>query len=103
MGCALVSLFLLPDFPVNSKRFPERLRQVAIQRLVAEQVATKTEGSGMNHFFGAKRKSLSNWRTWILAVGYTVRISSRNSQEDMAYMFNRQLAAPAQCHTFIPP
>ncbi|GMG41531.1 unnamed protein product [Aspergillus oryzae var. brunneus] len=43
VGFAIISLFILPDFPATSRHFSEREKQVAVARLATENVTATTE------------------------------------------------------------
>lgn len=72
MACAVISALFLPDFPVTTKRFSDRERQLAVDRLAADNVMARTEDNSGISFLEALQKSLGNWRTWFLTVGYMV-------------------------------
>ncbi len=48
-----------------------------------EQVAIENEGGGMKHFLAAVKNALSNWRTWILAVGYTCLLYTSDAADEL--------------------
>lgn len=74
-GWAIVSAFLLLDFPANSKRLTDRERAIAIARLQEDSVTVRGEGEKIG-----KAKSfmlaLRDWRTWAFILGYMVRFFS---------------------------
>lgn len=74
MGVALISVFLLPDFPATTSKlkFSDEEKKLAIRRLQyeAQQVATEEEPA-LGHW-KAFKLSMSNWRTWLFVVGYMV-------------------------------
>lgn len=75
-GWALISTFLLLDFPANTNRLSERERKIAIARLRESHVAIRTDGDAPV----GKRQSfvlaLRDWRTWGFILGYMVKRSS---------------------------
>jgi len=83
VGWAAISVFLLLDYPANSKRLTERERAIAVARLQADSVATTTDGEKIG-----KRQSfvlaLKDWRTWGFVLGYMVsqRLSQKGSHVD---------------------
>ena len=73
---AIVSAFVLLDFPANSKRLTDRERQIAIARLRSQDVSVRpADGAKLG-----KRQSfvmaVIDWRTWVLIVGYMVIVGS---------------------------
>lgn len=72
IACALVSAFFLPDYPATTKRFTERERQLAVERLIVDSGAVWTEDGPEVSALGALREALGNWRTWLFTVGYVV-------------------------------
>ena len=71
IGFALISAFILLDFPANSKRLTQRERDIAVARLVQDRVTVRDGGGKVG-----KRKSfllaLRDWRTWGFTLGYMV-------------------------------
>jgi hypothetical protein len=45
IACAMISAFFLPDFPATTNRFSKRERQLAIERLIADNVIARIEDS----------------------------------------------------------
>ena len=74
IGVALIALFVLPDFPANSRRLSEREKDIAVARLAAEDVTALTEGSQRLTHWQAVVRSIQDWRTWIFVVGYMVSV-----------------------------
>jgi hypothetical protein len=72
IACALVSAFILLDFPSTSKRLTVAERGLAIARLESENVNTVTEDTPIMTSWEAMRKSAIDWRTWLFTLGYTV-------------------------------
>ncbi|TKA78638.1 hypothetical protein B0A55_02668 [Friedmanniomyces simplex] len=76
VGWAIIAAFILPDFPANTKRLTERERELAISRLEADNVHSRTEDSARLTSLQALKQSVTNWRTWILIAGYMVIVGS---------------------------
>ncbi|CAG8256862.1 unnamed protein product [Penicillium salamii] len=76
IGVALIALFMLPDFPANSKRLSQRERNVAVARLASENVTALTEKSQRMTHWQAIVRSIRDWRTWIFVAGYMVIVGS---------------------------
>lgn len=72
MACAVISMFLLPDFPATTTRFSEHERQLLVERLTADSVTARTEDNAPISSLEAVQKSLRDWRTWLLTAGYMV-------------------------------
>jgi MFS family permease len=104
IGIALIALFILPDFPANSRRLSEREKEVAVARLATENVTALTEDSEQMTHWQAVVVSLQDWRTWMFIVGYMVSFVT-NEYTWRKFMFinipNRSLLALALCPTFI--
>lgn len=71
-GWALVSMFILLDFPANTKRLTERERKIAIARLREGNVATRTEDNASVGKRQSFMLALRDWRTWGFILGYMV-------------------------------
>jgi len=71
VGWAVISAFILLDFPATSKRLTEREKLIAINRLVEQGVTVRGPDSKMG-----KRRSfalaLKDKRTWGFVAGYMV-------------------------------
>ncbi|GAB1205358.1 hypothetical protein APSETT445_004032 [Aspergillus pseudonomiae] len=76
VGFAIISLFILPDFPATSRHFSEREKQVAVARLSTENVNTTTEDSEHLSSLDACKVACQNWRTWAFIIGYMVIVGS---------------------------
>lgn len=72
IACALVAIFIIPDFPATWKRLSAREKSIATDRLLEQNVVTMTEDSVAISSVQALRASWTNWRTWLLTVGYMV-------------------------------
>ncbi|KEY72947.1 hypothetical protein S7711_07910 [Stachybotrys chartarum IBT 7711] len=75
VGFAAIAAFILLDFPANSKRLTPREREIAMARLMEDNVTVRDE----EHKVG-KRKSfmlaLKDWRTHGFILGYMVIVGS---------------------------
>ncbi|KAJ5818078.1 vitamin H transporter [Penicillium riverlandense] len=76
IGFAIISLFILPDFPATSKRLSERERYVAVTRLAIGNVTAITEDSEKLSSWQAVVMSVKDFRTWMFVVGYMVIVGS---------------------------
>ncbi|KAJ5925424.1 hypothetical protein N7454_008063 [Penicillium verhagenii] len=76
IGCALISLFILPDFPATSRGLSERERHIAVARLASENVTAVTEDNALLSSWGAVKVAVQDWRTWAFVVGYMVIVGS---------------------------
>ncbi|KAJ6034069.1 hypothetical protein N7460_000017 [Penicillium canescens] len=72
IGVALISLFILPDFPATSRRLSAREREIAVTRLATENVTAITEDSERLTHWQAIVVSVKDWRTWAFTIGYMV-------------------------------
>jgi MFS family permease len=74
VGFGLIAMWWLPDFPATTskKKFSDAERDLAIRRLQAGSQSVRTEGEARMSPMQALKGSLTNWRTWILVVGYMV-------------------------------
>lgn len=87
VGFAIISLFILPDFPATSRHFSEREKQVAVARLATENVTATTEDTEHLSPLEACKVACQNWRTWAFIIGYMVR----RSPPFLAHICNPQL------------
>lgn len=76
VGWALISAFIIPDFPANTKRLSPRERELAIARLEADDVSNRSEDSPRLTSMEAIKQSLTSWRVWLLIAGYMVIVGS---------------------------
>lgn len=76
IGFAIISLFILPDFPATSRRLSDREKHVAVARLATENVTATTEDSERLTNWQAIKISVQDWRTWTFVVGYMVIVGS---------------------------
>ncbi|KAL4948652.1 major facilitator superfamily domain-containing protein [Aspergillus filifer] len=74
-GWAIISTFLLLDFPATSKRLSERERAIAVARLKENTGPARNVDEKIGHM-----KSLwmaaRDWRTWGFTIGYMVIVGS---------------------------
>ncbi|KAJ5749374.1 vitamin H transporter [Penicillium nucicola] len=76
IGVALISLFILPDFPATSRRLSIREREIAVARLATENVTAITEDSERLTNWQAIVISVKDWSTWAFTIGYMVIVGS---------------------------
>ncbi|KAH8176981.1 major facilitator superfamily protein [Sarocladium implicatum] len=78
VGFAGIATFWLPDFPATTskKKFNDAERDLAIRRLQAGSQQVRTEGEERMSPLTALKLSLTNWRTWVLVVGYMAIVGS---------------------------
>lgn len=74
MGVALIAAFVLPDFPATTsdRKLSAAERDLAIKRLQIDARRRPVEEEAHNTHLQALKLSLTNWRTWLLVVGYMV-------------------------------
>lgn len=75
-GWAITSHFILLDFPATSKRLSSRERALAVSRLQADSVTSRTEDTPSLSSLQAFLTAVRNWRTWLLIAGYMVIVGS---------------------------
>ncbi|CAG9940608.1 unnamed protein product [Clonostachys rosea f. rosea IK726] len=77
MGFSLIAAFVLPDFPATTSllKFNEEERALAIRRLQSESRTVTTEENRLTPL-AAFKASMTNWRTWLLVVGYMAIVGS---------------------------
>lgn len=75
IGFAIISLFILPDFPATSRGLSEREKHIAVARLVSENVTAVTADGEKMGDLEAIKIAVKDLRTWAFVVGYMVRIS----------------------------
>ncbi|KAK4547362.1 hypothetical protein LTR36_001018 [Oleoguttula mirabilis] len=76
IGWAIISAFILPDFPANTKRLTGRARELAISRLENDNVHTRLDDGPHLTSLQALGQAVRNWRTWIFVAGYMVIVGS---------------------------
>lgn len=72
IGFAIISLFVLPDFPATSRRLSEREKHIAVARLATENVTAVTADGEKMGDWEAVLISIKDLRTWAFVVGYMV-------------------------------
>ncbi|KAJ5363405.1 major facilitator superfamily domain-containing protein [Penicillium brevicompactum] len=70
IGFAIISIFILPDFPTTTKRLSDRERQIAVARLVRENVTATSADNGHLSNLGACKVACQDLRTWTFVIGY---------------------------------
>ena len=71
---ALISIFILPDFPSTSKWLSPLERRLAEKRLEEDVgVGDKDEGSKMSHGEGFVM-AFSDWKVWWLSLALTAQV-----------------------------
>jgi len=70
-GWSLVSAFLLPDFPHNSRRFKNRERELAVHRILSDEQTVGSKGVHMGHR-RALAWALKDWKIWAFSFGFMV-------------------------------
>lgn len=73
---SIVASFILLDFPANTKRFSQRERELAIQRLLADSTRVETEDTPPLSHLQALKQSVAHWKTWLFVVGYMAIVGS---------------------------
>lgn len=72
VGFAIISIFLLPDFPTTTKRLSNHERQIAVARLARQNVTSVTEDTEQLSHLGACKVACQDYRTWAFIIGYMV-------------------------------
>ncbi|KAI9835629.1 MAG: hypothetical protein M1838_005268 [Thelocarpon superellum] len=76
IGWAIISHFILLDFPATSKQLSARQRHIAVRRLQIENITTTTMETPDPSHVRALLDSLQSWRTWLFTLGYMVIVGS---------------------------
>ncbi|KAJ6051394.1 vitamin H transporter [Penicillium canescens] len=76
IGFAMISLFILPDFPATSRRLSEREKKIAVARLALDNVTATTHDSEHLSSLGACKVACQDCRTWAFVIGYMVIVGS---------------------------
>lgn len=71
VGFAAIAVFILLDFPANSKGLTERERAIAIARLREDGVTVRNEEEELGHW-KAFKLAMKDWRTIGFIFGYMV-------------------------------
>lgn len=72
---AILSYFILPDFPSTTARFSERERQIACARLIQSGVTANAEGDDRLGKGKSFVLAIKDWRTIGFVLGYMVNYS----------------------------
>ncbi|KAH7018198.1 putative vitamin H transporter [Microdochium trichocladiopsis] len=76
-GVSVISAFVLLDFPATTSKFSPRERELAMQRLLADNVQNDNdEDAPKPTHLGALKMALLNWRVWLFVVGYMAIVGS---------------------------
>jgi hypothetical protein len=65
---AVVAVFVLPDFPGNTRWLTEAERKYAVARLAADQNYDDADDADIGHW-KAFVLAASDWRTWLFCFG----------------------------------
>ncbi|KAJ5288175.1 vitamin H transporter [Penicillium angulare] len=76
IGFAIISIFILPDFPSTTRRLSDRERQIAVVRLTKQHVTAATEDTEHLSNLGACKVAYQDYRTWAFVIGYMVIVGS---------------------------
>ncbi|RAO71446.1 uncharacterized protein BHQ10_007458 [Talaromyces amestolkiae] len=77
IGFALISKFILLDFPATSRLLTEREKQIAIARLARDDVTSASEDPTRRlSSIKALKQAVKKWKTWTFVVGYMVIVGS---------------------------
>ncbi|EME87423.1 uncharacterized protein MYCFIDRAFT_26809 [Pseudocercospora fijiensis CIRAD86] len=76
IGWAFIAVFLLLDFPANTKKLSARERELAVSRLQTDNVTSRTDGGERLSSMQALKQSLGSWRVWLMVAGYMVIVGS---------------------------
>ncbi|KAL5365160.1 major facilitator superfamily domain-containing protein [Aspergillus floccosus] len=76
VGVGLIAMFVLLDFPANSRSLSSREKEIALARLATENVTAMTEGGERLSPLQAMLLSVKDWRTWMFVIGYMVIVGS---------------------------
>lgn len=103
VGFALISYFVLPDFPATSRRFSEREKQIALARLASENVTAATEDTEHLSNLGAIKVACKDWRTLAFVIGYMVRQHSSCTSSRPLICCSRQVIVGSSTLTYFYP
>ncbi|KFZ03326.1 hypothetical protein V502_11041 [Pseudogymnoascus sp. VKM F-4520 (FW-2644)] len=69
IGCAIIAMFILPDFPATTKWLTDEEREYAIRRLEEDNNSSEVQGiTHLQSFLFAVR----DWRTWLFVVAQSL-------------------------------
>lgn len=88
IGFAILSIFILPDFPSTTRRLSDRERQVALTRLASQNVTATTEDTERLSNLRACKVACQDHRTWAFIIGYMVRQCSLLVYSQLFLRFN---------------
>jgi MFS family permease len=75
---AIIAVFILPDYPTNSKRLTPEERLVATNRLLRVGILVDHKDSKPRlSIYQTMVKSVRNWRAWCIAAGSAVGVPLR--------------------------
>jgi MFS family permease len=70
IAVAIIAVFILPDYPTNSKRLNEEERYVATTRLLRVGILVDHKDSKPRlSVYDTMLQSVKNWRAWCIATG----------------------------------
>ncbi|KIM99148.1 hypothetical protein OIDMADRAFT_181575 [Oidiodendron maius Zn] len=69
IGCAVIAVFILPDFPATTKWLTDEEREYAIRRL--EQDNMSSEARGITHL-QSFLYAIKDWRTWLFMLAQSL-------------------------------
>ncbi|KXJ89538.1 major facilitator superfamily domain-containing protein [Microdochium bolleyi] len=76
-GVSIIAAFVLLDFPATTSKFSPRERELAMQRLLADNVQNDSaEGGDKPSHLAALKMAILNWRVWLFVVGYMAIVGS---------------------------
>lgn len=72
VACAIPAPFLLLDWPSTARQLTPRQRELALARLRADGMHVAGSGDGEKSISHGKAfvNAVSNWRLWLLCIGY---------------------------------
>ncbi|CEJ59053.1 Putative Vitamin H transporter [Penicillium brasilianum] len=76
ISVAMISMFILPDFPTTTRRLSDSERQIAVARLAAQNVTSVTEDTEQLSHLSACKVACQDYRTWAFIIGYMVIVGS---------------------------
>ncbi|KAJ5963113.1 major facilitator superfamily domain-containing protein [Penicillium waksmanii] len=76
IGFAIFSIFILPDFPMTTRRLSDRERQIAVTRLASQNVTATTADTEHLSNLNACKVACQDPRTWAFIIGYMVIVGS---------------------------
>jgi len=101
VGWAIISHFILLDFPANTKRLTDRERMIAISRLQDGGVATRQVGDERMGKAKSFLLAIKDWRTIGFVFGYMVSFLGVAYYSQYMLIYLRSLSALLHCPTSI--